>query len=72
MIKILDTDKDGKISKSEFDLVISDKFKEQESERASVRELHQLFCVFDRNKDGYIEWKDFTHILNLVSVLVLN
>jgi len=74
MLKMLDTDNDGRISREEFNIVLrappGSPYSSMRQKRTSVEDLEFLFRVFDRDKDGYIEFADFRHVLGLLGACI--
>lgn len=67
ILQIFDENRDGKISRKEFDSVMNEHLSRPDKfAKASISEIEMLFNIFDRDRDGYIAKNDFKHVLGLI------
>lgn len=70
MMKMIDDNSDGLISRSEFEKVLrapaGSPHSSMRGKRTSIDDIEFLFRIFDRDRDGYIEQEDFVHVLGLL------
>ncbi|VDI50156.1 Hypothetical predicted protein [Mytilus galloprovincialis] len=59
MIKSVDADKSGTIDFDEFVKIFAQKMSIDPE-----KELHEIFCVFDKNKDGFISSEELYEVLS--------
>ncbi|GBG30271.1 Protein kinase, putative [Hondaea fermentalgiana] len=73
MLRMLDKDNDGKISREEFEIVLRAPAGSPYSsvrQSTSLEDISFLFNVFDRDGDGYIQEEDFQHVLSLLGATI--
>ena len=60
IIKTFDEDESGTIDKDEFINLLTTKLKEQKEDK----DLLEIFNMFDKNRDGFINEEDINYIIN--------